>query len=324
MRTSMRDVAKKSNVSVATVSHVLNNTRFVAEETRQRVMDAIDELGYSPDPLARSFKTGKRNLVGFIVPDIANPFWAAIIEEVENVLSMKGQKLIIANTKEKENREVENIRMLASGIVDGLIIASTLTDYHLIEKLVPEKFPMVFLDRIVPNCPCDTIVSSDYDAMYKGVETLIRDGHRKIGYIKGIERLSTSKDRFTAYEAAMHDYHFNIDNKFVQQGDSMSKSSVFLLKLLLDAGCTAIVVSNNVMSDDVLFYFNEHGIKVGRDISLLTYSSDDKVDYSQRCMHLISQPSTEMGKVAGTQILERIDNPTLPIKNIILHSSLIR
>lgn len=324
MRTSMRDVAKKSNVSVATVSHVLNNTRFVTEETRQRVMDAIAELGYSPDSLARSFKTGKRNLIGFIVPDIANPFWATIIEEVENVLSMKGKKLIIVNTKETESREIENIRILASGIVDGLIVASTLTDYHLIQKLVPEKFPMVFLDRIVTNCLCDSIISSDYDAMYKGVETLIQEGHRKIGYIKGLERLSTSQDRFSAYKAAMHSYNLPVDEKFVQQGDSMAKSSVLLLGELLEAECTAIVVSNNVMSDDVLFYFNEHDIKIGRDISLLTYSSGDKVDFSQRRMHLISQPSSEMGKIAGAQILERIDDPSLPIKNIILHSTLIR
>ena len=104
----------------------------------------------------------------------------------------------------------------------------------------------------------------------------------------------------------------------------MAKSSVLLLGELLEAECTAIVVSNNVMSDDVLFYFNEHDIKIGRDISLLTYSSGDKVDFSQRRMHLISQPSSEMGKIAGAQILERIDDPSLPIKNIILHSTLIR
>ena len=114
MRASMKDVAKHAEVSVATVSHVINNTRFVSEETRKKVMDSIEVLGYVPDPTARSFKTGRKNLIGIVVPDIANPVWAIIIEEAESVLARDGYKLLIVNTKETESREIENLKLPAS------------------------------------------------------------------------------------------------------------------------------------------------------------------------------------------------------------------
>lgn len=324
MRVGMRDVAKHAGVSVATVSHVLNQTRFVAEETRQRVLKSIAELDYSPDPLARSFKTGKRNLIGFIVPDIANRFWATMIDEVENVLSAQGKKLIISNTKETRGREIDNIRILASGVVDGLIIASTLQDFQQIQEVVPEDFRMVFVDRTVNRCPCDCIISSDHDAIFKGMQALIQEGHKRIGYIVGLDRLSTSKNRLAAYRETMKAYGLPIENGFIQQGDSMANSSLQLVQNLLDLECTAIVVSNQVMSDDVLFYFSSHDIRVNEDIGLLVYGSEDRAEYTQNGIHLILQPSAEMGRLAGRQILERIDNPSSPIKNILLYSALSR
>ena len=105
MKASMKDVAKHAQVSVATVSHVINNTRFVSEETRKKVMDSIKALEYVPDLSARSFKTGRKNLIGIIVPDISNPVWAIIIEEVESVLAKDGYKLLIVNTKETEKTD---------------------------------------------------------------------------------------------------------------------------------------------------------------------------------------------------------------------------
>ena len=121
---SMRDVAAKAGVSVATVSHVINNTRFVADSTREKVQAAIQELNYNPDTMARIFKTGRTNLVGFVVPNISDPFFATLIEEVESVLSRQNYRLIVTNSHEDEQREIENLRFLSNGLVDGIIVAS--------------------------------------------------------------------------------------------------------------------------------------------------------------------------------------------------------
>lgn len=321
MRITMRDVAERAGVSAATVSHVLNNTRFVTDETRQRVMQTIEQMGYRPDITARSFKTGKKNVIGIIVPDIANPIWAIIIEEVEAVLSSHGYRLLICNTKETEERELDHIRSLTSGLVDGLIIASTLNDYTQLKSELPEDLPVVFIDRMLKNCPHDMILPQDAPAIYKGMEHLImEEGHRRIGFITGLMRISTSTDRLNAYQNAMQDYGLKIEQGFIQQGNSMAKSSVILIEALLQQKCTAIVVSNNIMADDVLFYLSNHGIRLGHDISILGQGIEGQRNYGQRRMNLFIQPTSEIGQTAGQTILERLANPSLPIRQVILNS----
>ena len=265
MKISMRDVAEHAGVSVATVSHVINQTRYVSEDTVIRVQNSIRELGYIPDPIGRIFKTGKKNLIGFIVPDIANPVWAIIIEEVESVLSTHGSKLIIINTKEDERRELENIQL------------------H-----------------------------------------FILSGHQRIGIITGQMRLSTSQVRLNAYKAAMKHYNLPIEPEYIQYGDSLAKSSVLLLPPTLKAQCTALVVSNNIMTSDVLQYLDDQGIRIGTDISLLGQGVENNLDYSLQKMDLMVQPSGEIGRKAGEQILKRINQPQMPIQNIVLYSRLLK
>ncbi|WP_411676450.1 LacI family DNA-binding transcriptional regulator [Caproicibacter sp.] len=319
MKIGIRDVAKHAGVSAATVSHVINNTRFVSEDTRKRVLDSIKELGYFPDQMARVFKTGRRNLIGIVVPDIANLYWASVIESVEITIAAKGYKLIIISTKETENREQEGIRMVASGVVDGLIIASTQTDFSQIKKLVPKGFPMVFIDRILNSCPCDTIVTSDYDAIYQGMERLIQKGHKKIGHIAGLARLSPIKSRMKIYKEVMREHDFPIETGFVQYVEDVFRSAAELVPVAVQAGCTALLISNHVMTDDIFSYCDEHGL----DIDLLGYSQA-AFDYKHKRMDLIKQPCEELGRWAGSQILQRIDDPGTPVKNIVIPSVLIQ
>ena len=126
MKVTISDVARLAGVSTATVSHTINHTRYVSEETREKVYRAIAELGYTPDASARSFRTGRKRTIGFIVPDISNKFFATMIESVEHCLSGHGYHLIIANTKEDMDREETSIRLLTAGLVDGLLIILTL------------------------------------------------------------------------------------------------------------------------------------------------------------------------------------------------------
>ncbi len=125
MSASIKEVAQLAGVSVATVSHVINGTRFVSEPTREKVLAAISELQYSPNILARKFKTGSLDTVGFVVPDIANGYFATIIEEVEDALQSHGVRLLVANTRENPIREIDSLRMMTAGVVDGIVLAYT-------------------------------------------------------------------------------------------------------------------------------------------------------------------------------------------------------
>ena len=137
MKATISDVARLAGVSTATVSHTINSTRYVSGETKEKVYQAIRQLGYTPDASARSFRTGKKKTIGFIVPDISNKFFGTIIESAENYLSAQGYHLIIANTKESMDREETNLRLLTAGLVGRAFGRQHLSLIHISEPTRP-------------------------------------------------------------------------------------------------------------------------------------------------------------------------------------------
>lgn len=316
-KVSIRDVATHAGVSIATVSNVINNTRFVKEETRNLVLKSIDELHYSPNAAARSFKTGKRNMIAFIVPDISNPFFATLIEEVENVISKEGLSLLVINTKETKNREIESLKRLSSGIVDGFLIASTLENYSEMNEIVPEGLPVVLVDRLLAGAPYDTITVANYQAVSSSVEYLIKRGHKKIGFITGIPRISTTAERLEAYRDTMEKYDL-LKDSLICTGTSMTSLVTENLDALLKQGCTALVISNNLMAIEALTILSQR--KIRSEIELVGYKDSEQSQYGLQHMNLICQPVVELGRAAGRQLLERLKNPNMPVQKVLLQA----
>ena len=225
MKVTISDVAKLAGVSTATVSHTINNTRYVSSETKEKVYRAIAELGYTPDASARSFRTGKKKIIGFIVPDIANKFFATMIESVEKYLSANGYQLIIANTRENMEREETNVRLLTAGMVDGLLVASTMEDFQRFDALIPTGFPVVLVDRIFDTKKFSSVCVSNFQPIYRSVCRLAGKGDRRIGIIGGLPRLSSTKERISAYRQAMADCGLPEDDGLIQYGDSLENSA---------------------------------------------------------------------------------------------------
>ena len=314
------DVAKVAGVSAATVSHVINGTKQVSEKTKGTVLKAIRDLGYKPNMAARTFKTGKTKLIAFVVPDIANSFFATLIEEIENVLAEKGFKLMILNTKETKKREIDNINAVSSGMVDGFLIASTMEDYSELEGVLPENIPAVFIDRKLPHCTRDTITVNCYEAVETGIKFLIEKGHKKIGYITGLSRISTTTERLLAYENVMKANGL-YDESLVKVGDSMSHCVDSHLTSLLENGCTAICIANNVMATEAMMLMSKKGILPGRDVELLGFKDSDLAQYGLQHMSLVRQPTKELGKLAGHQILDLIETPGKMASSILLNAT---
>jgi len=314
---SIIDVAKHAGVSTATVSYIINNTKQVTAETKRRVEESIRVLGYKPNMAARSFKTGKKHLIAFVVPDIANLFFATLIEELETTLTARGYNMMILNTKETKQREIENISLASSGLVDGFLIASTLEDYHELNNLLAPSTPAIFIDRSLPNCPHDTIIVDCYDATCQGIEHLIRAGHVRIGFITGLSRISTTKERVLAYETTMKK-HGLYDERLTCIGNSMVPSVKPHLEYLLAAKCTAIVIANNIMATEAMNQMLQKGLLLGRDVELLGFKDGDQVQYGLQCMSLVCQPTNQLGKLAGQMLFERLENPHLPQRHTIL------
>ena len=323
MKVTISDVAKLAGVSTATVSHTINNTRYVSNETKEKVYKAIAELGYTPDASARSFRTGKKRIIGFIVPDIANKFFATMIEAVENYLSAHGYQLIIANTKENMEREETNIRLLTAGLVDGLLIASTMDDFQRFDALIPAGFPVVLVDRTFPVKKYSSICVSNFQPIYRSVCRLAGKGDRRIGIIGGLPRLSTTTERISAYQQAMADCGLPEDPDLIRYGDSMEKSAAGCLEELLDRQCDAIIVCQGLMASETIIYLHQKGIQLAQDIDLVSfvdYDSDVYALYADQ-MDTIIQPVEELGEAAGEQILRRVEEPDAPIFEKVLTSA---
>ena len=306
-KSSMHDVANEAKVSIATVSHVINNDKAVSEATRKKVLDAIEKLNYKPNLVARRFKTGEKKIVAFIVPDIANPFFATLIEEVESVLAKEGYKLIIANTKETKQRELENIKTLSCGFADAFIIASTLEDYKEMEGYLPSDVPAIFIDRLLPRCPYESICINSYDATKTSVEYLIMKGHTKIGFIAGLERISTSRERLTAYKDAMTEANL-LNENYIKIGNSMSHCVDSHLTSLIDQGCTAIVIANNLMATEALIQLLNSGILAEKKLELVGFKDSDQAQYGLQHMSMIIQPTAQLGRITGMQLLKKIED----------------
>ena len=237
MKVTISDVARLAGVSTATVSHTINSTRYVSGETKEKVYRAIAELGYTPDASARSFRTGKKKTIGFIVPDISNKFFATMIESVENYLSAHGYHLIIANTKENPEREETNIRLLSAGLVDGLLIASTMEDFSRFESLIPAGFPVVLVDRTFDTKRFPSVSVSNFQPIYRSVCRLAGKGDKRIGMIGGLPRLSSTKERIAAYQEAVADCGLPQDDLLIRYGNSMENSAQSCLDELLEQKC---------------------------------------------------------------------------------------
>ena len=323
MKVTISDVAKLAGVSTATVSHTINSTRYVSDETREKVYKAIAELGYTPDASARSFRTGKKKTIGFIVPDISNKFFATMIEAVENTLSQAGYRLIIANTKEDCDREESNLRLLSAGLVDGLLVASTMEDFARFDALIPAGFPVVLVDRVFDTKKYSSVCVSNFQPIYRSVCRLAGRGDRRIGIIGGLPRLSSTKERISAYEQAAADCGLDADPDLICYGNSMENSVGDSLEHLLSLQCDAIIVTNGLMASDAIMYLLRKGVKPGEDIHLVSFMDYDSslYQYFSSQMDCIIQPVEELGRNAARQILQRVETPDAPVFEEVLTSA---
>ncbi|MBR3641730.1 MAG: LacI family DNA-binding transcriptional regulator [Oscillibacter sp.] len=323
MKVTISDVARLAGVSTATVSHTINSTRYVSAETKEKVYQAIAELGYTPDASARSFRTGKKKTVGFIVPDISNKFFATMIESVERTLAAHGYHLIIANTKEDREREETNIRLLSAGLVDGLLIASTMDSFADLEGVVPALFPTVLVDRTFENGRFPSVCVSNFQPIYRSVCRLAAKGDRRIGIIAGLPHLSSTKERVAAYREAVADCAIAQDETLIQYGNSLENGAQACLDRLLAQKCDAIIAAQGLMASETIIYLHEKKLRIGEDIDLVSfvdYDSDINHLYGSR-MDCIIQPVEKLGEAASEQILKRIEQPDAPIFEQVLTSS---
>ena len=248
--TTIREVAKQAGVSYATVSHVINETRFVSEPTRARVLAAMAALNYQPNTLARSLRKGETNTLGLVLPDSANPFFAEIGRSVEDTAYRLGYSVILCNTERDTAREEHYVDVLSKKQVDGMIFVAAGDRVDSLNFLLGRDVPVILVDRDLPNIEVDAVLTDNQLGGYLATRHLIELGHRQIACIIGPSSITPGADRITGYCNALEEAGISCDKSLILSGDYHPNSGYELTceLLRLSTPPTAIFALNDLMA----------------------------------------------------------------------------
>ncbi|MFC8104137.1 LacI family DNA-binding transcriptional regulator [Streptomyces sp. NPDC057363] len=321
---TMADVARSAGVSVATVSHVLNDTRPVLPRTRQAVLDAVEELGYTPNTLARSLVTSRTRSIGLAVSAISNPYFTEILQGVEAAALEHGYGLLIADPHDDPGHEHKVVRLLHERRVDGMIVAPSADPRDLVAYLGRHRVPAVFLDRVV-DVPkddggprFDQVCAESAEPTALLVSHLAGLGHRRIGLVAGRPGLSTTRERITGYRHGLAAAGLPYDERLLVHGDSEAgggeRAAAALLSLAVPP--TALVTANNAMTIGALRALRDRNVSVPGDLALCCFDDFTWADLFSPGLTAVAQPSRELGDRAVRLLLERLAAPDRPERTV--------
>ena len=323
--TTIREVAERAGVSYATVSHVINNTRVVSPETRQRVLAAMAELNYRPNALARSLRQGKTNTLGLVLPDSANPFFAEISRSIEDEAFNKGYSVFLCNTELDTQRELFYVDVLSKKQVDGIIFVAAGDQADSLDFLVREGMPVVMIDRNVPNVQVDAVLPDHQLGGFLATQHLLQLGHTRIACIAGPSSITPSAERITGYRNALEQAGIPYDENLVIRGDYHAQSGMEITNSLLKMNPrpTAIFALNDLMALGALRAAAEAGCNVPRDLAVVGYDDLELSQYTNPPLTTIAQPKREIGRQAVNLLVNRISQKERPTSRLVLPPDLI-
>lgn len=309
-RASINDVAEKASVSKTTVSHVINNTRNVEEETRRRVMQAIEELGYQPSLAARSLTTNRTDTIGIIVSDVTNQFFGAVLHGIEEISRPQNYNLVVCNTDEILEREDHYIDLLLRQRVDGIIAAATSQKWDVLNKADVQHTPLVFVDREYEGLSGPFVGVDNFNGARMGAHQLINCGHRKIGILAGFQRLSTMRDRLAGFKTELGSQQIPLPEEWIVESSLNVESGCdAAIKLLtLPERPTALFINNNFLALGTLIALKKLGMRCPEDIALIGFDDHPWAEVACPPMTVIRQPAHEVGKRAAAILLDLINH----------------
>jgi LacI family transcriptional regulator len=301
---TIRDIARMARVSHMTVSRVLNNDPRVREETRKRILELVNKVNYRPDGRARTFVSKKSNLIGLVVSDISNPFYAELARGIEDKAHEQGYNVIFCSTDNKPERMETYVHLMMDAGVDGFIFSSSRLHEPVVEKLIDEHFPLVLVNRKLKGEGFNYIVLNNRQGAYEITEHLINLGYRKIAIITGTPTLSTGLDRLKGYQQALRDHGIDFNNNYVIQGPFTRETGYEGTKGLLTMKDRpeAIFGGNDYIAMGVIDAVEELGLHIPEDIAVVGFDDTEFASNQRIRLTTVSQRRYEMGNL-GVQIL---------------------
>ena len=305
---TIKDVAKRAEVSITTVSHVINKTRFVSTELSKRVEDAVKALGYQPNLIGRGLRKGKSYTIAILLPDPGNPFFQMVLRGIEEHAQRHNYSLMCCNTDEDPARERFLISLMQQRAIDGFIIAPTVQGKGNLSSLIKERIHLTVIDRQMESSPVDQVFSDNEGGGYQATDHLLKLGHKRIGLLAGIRGLTTIEHRLNGYRKALQDHDIEVDEKLIIEGRSKIEDGYTATKQLIgNESITAIFSTNNLMTLGALRCFKEGDISYPKDISLVGFDDSEWVAAFTPSLTVVAQQPYEMGYHAGELLFEKIN-----------------
>lgn len=307
---TIREVAKIAGVSTTTVSHVINNTRFVSDDVKLRVKTAMQELGYTPNALARSLRKGSTKTIGLVIPDNSNPFFAEIARTIEDIGYEKGYSVILCNSDNDAKKENSYVNVLIAKQVDGVVFITTAGLLQSLDLFISSRTPFVIVDREVSQVPTAVVLINNLKGGYLAAEHLIGLGHRRIACVTGPATISGSIERVNGYRQALTQAGLPIDEQLIVPGNFQFGGGVAAMRSLLNLSDppTAVFFCNDLMAVGGMRTLHYAGIKVPDQVSVVGFDNIQIASLISPELTTIAQPFNELGRVAANKLIETINS----------------
>ena len=327
MRITMQDVAKRAGVSAMTVSRVVNGREGVDSETQRRVEETIRALDFVPNRIARGLVSQKTQTIGLIVPDVVNPFFAPVVRGAESAARKAGYRVLLCNSEGDLRLEREYIDDLVAHRVEGLLLApASDRSRSSILSLLRGGFPLVLIDRALPNADCDLIVADSANGARRLVEHLIAVGHREIAHVTDAEDTSTGRERLMGYREALEAAGIPFQSELVIQTTvdrigGYRAAQEILARVPLP---TAVFTVNNMTAVGTMEALRERGLSVPKDMGLVCFDDVEHLAVLSPFLTVIDQPAETFGSLGAQLLLERMSGKASSRpRRIVLQTDLI-
>lgn len=330
---TMADVARRAKVSPMTVSRVVNNPESVSTATRERVLTAMRDLTYVPNSIARSLISGRTHTLGLIIADLTNPFFTTLARGAEDAAHDHLCRLVLCNHDDDQDKERDYIEALISARVDGMVItpANDGSERNL-EFLLNHHIPFILADRLVKNIEADNVVGDSFWGAYELTKRLLDRGHTAIGVITGPLTIHTARERLRGYEFALKERGLSLNPEHtltIPYSLTPNRSSggdhvyeVIASMLEQHPAPTAVFAMNNALAIQLLKTLKRMGRRYPDDLDIVCFEDVDPYGLLYPTLTTAVQPAYELGATAVNLLFERIENPSLPLRSVVLRPTI--
>lgn len=316
---TMDDVAARAGVSGTTVSHVLNGTRHVSDETRAKVEAAIHELGYRHNTVARALAAGRSQTIGLSISALTNPYFGFLVHAIEKQVTEAGYMLISGDSHDDATMEKRVVDSFLDRRVDGIIMAPSVgAEYRTIPQIVKAQTPLILIDRNSP-IDCDQITPENVESAYLLTRHLLEKGHRRIAVVTGLTGLGSTSERYQGYARALADFEIEVDESLVLIGASKSEvaQEAVVRRFREPHGRpTGLVVMNNSMSIGAIRGLRSLRLAIPDDVAFCGYDDFEWADLFEPQLTTVAQDVEEMGRRAVELLFRRIAHADTPTQRL--------